>query len=430
MEKERIQLNNINKFYYITKKKKLNSNFYFKILFFMMMLINSFILVYLLNNMKILSNQILNLNNKQKSLLNFREKFIDDINKNSKQPIINNIKNENNETKNNFESIIDKDMIGLRYPEINYDYFKYILISNNFSNALINFLEQLEIKLLYLEKEINVTKLYTFFTARNLYLQNNKIDYDDWNITELHNIINWLVIHKSTQLKGIASDKYLACKYVKLKLNKDLCEHRIAVYNNLEEINFEELIKKGDIVLKISNGCHDLVYIRKNEINKIEVIKQKVSFFYNREYNLKIPEFFHLYSKKRIIVENIFLPFSDLYEFKFFIINRNIKFILLLFFINDKQYQNFYDQNYEILSFSDVKNFVLFSKFEKVILEQLKEFALKLSEDFRNFIRVDLYIFHNKIYLSELTFDSFSGMPMRRTEKIVLEAGNEWQLAE
>ena len=145
---------------------------------------------------------------------------------------------------------------------------------------------------------------------------------------------------------------------------------------------------------------------------------------------MKIPEFFHLYSKKRIIVENIFIPFSDLYEFKFFIINRNIKFILLLLPMNDKIYQNFYDQNYEILSFSEVNNFILFEKFEKVILERLKEFALKLSEDFHNFIRVDLYIFHNKIYLSELTFDSFSGIPMRRTEKIILDAGKEWKLIE
>ncbi len=242
--------------------------------------------------------------------------------------------------------------------------------------------------------------------------------------------MSWLVIHKSTQLKGIASDKYLACKYVNLKLNKNLCEHRIAVYNNVEEINFEDWIQRGNVVFKISNGCHDLVYIRKNRKYNIELIKKKVTYFFNREYNFKNSDFFHLYSRKRIIVENIFTPFTDLYEFKFFMINQDIKFLQLLFCYNGRQYQNFYDQNYTMLSFSDIHNYTINSEFANDILEELKEFAFKLSEDFPNFIRVDLYLFHNKIYLSELTFDSYSGRPLFRKEKKILEAGRDWKRIE
>ncbi len=51
------------------------------------------------------------------------------------------------------------------------------------------------------------------------------------------------------------------------------------------------------------------------------------------------------------------------------------------------------------------------SKFNKSILDQLKYYAIKLSEDFPNFVRVDLYIFHEEIYFSELTFDSHAGKP-------------------
>jgi hypothetical protein len=43
-------------------------------------------------------------------------------------------------------------------------------------------------------------------------LEKNKIDYYDNKLEEIHNIISWTVIHKTTSLKGIASDKYLACK--------------------------------------------------------------------------------------------------------------------------------------------------------------------------------------------------------------------------
>ena len=86
-------------------------------------------------------------------------------------------------------------------------------------------------------------------------MEKNNITYNEDNITELHEVINWITIHKSNQLKGIASDKYLSCKYVKLKLGKNLCQQRIAVYNNLKEINYEELYHYGDIILKISNYC-------------------------------------------------------------------------------------------------------------------------------------------------------------------------------
>ena len=153
-------------------------------------------------------------------------------------------------------------------------------------------------------------------------MKDKNVSYNDENITELHNIINWEVIHKSNQLKGIASDKYLCCKYAKIKLGEDLCEQRIRVYDNVEEINFKELMKKGNVVLKITNGCGDLVFIRKNETISSESLKNKVKYYFQRDFGLKIQEFFHLYSKKRIIEEKLFEPIEDLYEFKFFVVNK------------------------------------------------------------------------------------------------------------
>lgn len=126
-------------------------------------------------------------------------------------------------------------------------------------------------------------------------------------------------------MKGIASDKYLVCKYAKIKLGENLCEQRIRVYDSVEEINFDELVNKGNVVLKITNGCKDLVFInKKNPQNKakyIEKIKEKIKYYFQRDFGLHIPEFFHLYSKKRIIEETIFEPFTDLFEFKFWVVN-------------------------------------------------------------------------------------------------------------
>ena len=68
----------------------------------------------------------------------------------------------------------------------------------------------------------------------------------------------------------------------------------------------------------------------------------------------------------------------------------------------------------------------LVSMFGMNVLDKLKDYAYRLSEDFKNFIRVDLYLFHKKIYLSELTFDSVHGKPFFNNEDIIIEAGKNF----
>ena len=101
----------------------------------------------------------------------------------------------------------------------------------------------------------------------------------------------------------------------------------------------------------------------------------------------------------------MFVPITDLFEFKFMIFNHNIKMIILNYIKNNSKFETYYDEDFN--SIDDVKdrNYDI-SKFDKNVLNKMKLIAIKLSEDFKNFIRVDLYIFHNKIYLSELTFVS------------------------
>ena len=181
-------------------------------------------------------------------------------------------------------------------------------------------------------------------------------------------------------------------------MGENLCQHRIKAYDKVEDINFEQLLKQNNLILKISNGCHDLVFINDKTKRDINEIKRKVSYFFNREYNLNnVPEFFHLYSKKRIIIEKQLNPISDLYEFKFFVINNKISFIMFLFFVGPKQYVNYYNGNFDIL-LTMGENINISSKFNKNILSKLKELAIKLSEDFKNFIRVDLYVIKEYLF--------------------------------
>ena len=94
-----------------------------------------------------------------------------------------------------------------------------------------------------------------------------------------------------------------------------------------------------------------------------------------------------------------------------------------------------YDPNFKMLLKSEMPNPLNdTSTFNKDILKELTNCALKLStewnrksEDFPNFIRVDLYLYHNKIYLSELTFASHTGVPFHRKDKFIIDSVKNFQ---
>lgn len=380
---------------YLVKIKKIINDYLILIILIINIIIINYLLIENKNNKKII-----------KDILDFKNSF----------------HYKNISIKNDYPNN-DKDLIGLYYPDINYDKIKKDIQNSNIIESLIELINQIETKLIFLEKEINVTKLVSFYISRKNFLNERNITYDENNLKELHDIINWIIIHKSNQLKGIASDKYLACKYVELKLGKNLCEQRIAVYDRIEDLNFEELSKYGDIALKISNSCWKTFFISNN--TKIDDFQNKMKEFkklLESEHGLIEAQFFHLFAKRRIIIEKQLIPSNDLYEFKFFIINKDIKFIYLLYFLNKTMQIFIYDNNYNFLFKEKELKYEplnLTSLFKKEILQQLKDYAIKLGEDFPNFIRVDLYLFHDKIYFSELTFASYNGLPMYRNETFI-----------
>ena len=111
-------------------------------------------------------------------------------------------------------------------------------------------------------------------------------------------------------------------------------------------------------------------------------------------------------------------PLTDLYEFKFYVVNHSFKLIYIRITYNSELKITYFDMDYNLLI--KAEGFTLdISRFDK---SELKDYAIKLSEDFPNFVRVDLYLFHNKIYLSELTFDPQNGRPFLRYLELIKKA--------
>ena len=102
--------------------------------------------------------------------------------------LINKILDNNNDFQNKYPED-DKDMIGLYYPDINYDEIKNKLKNFNVIGSLVDLINQFENKLIYLEKEINLVKKISFYTSRKLFLDKSKIEYNEDHIDELHELL-------------------------------------------------------------------------------------------------------------------------------------------------------------------------------------------------------------------------------------------------
>ena len=142
--------------------KKKNYNKIIIYCFFLFFMIYCVSIIYLFNKINYLNDIIHIINNK---------KFFSNIElKNAIQKEKINENNNNNDLNKSFLKL-DKDMVGLEYPEIFFEKLRNGLEEKNQINTLIDFFDQLEAKLIYLEKEINVTKLSTFFHIRTSYLK-------------------------------------------------------------------------------------------------------------------------------------------------------------------------------------------------------------------------------------------------------------------
>lgn len=148
---------------------------------------------------------------------------------------------------------------------------------------------------LYIE---NRTSFYIKGRERSMELY-GKI-YNDSNITTIQDKLNWLIIHERPKYKANIVDKILLHEYSKKTLGKDICVPIIKIYNNADEINFNELPEK--FALKCNHGsgmnilCND-----KSTLNIIET-KKKLNEWMKINYSLNGFEYQYLFVKRKIII--------------------------------------------------------------------------------------------------------------------------------
>lgn len=217
--------------------------------------------------------------------------------------------------------------------------------------------------------------------------------------------LEWLKAYDSTFLKSMCADKILVRNYVKEKLGEDISIPLLGVYDKFDDIDFSKLPK--DYVMKTNHGSHTNIIVRNCNINKF-IAKKQFENWLSKDWSWWGYELHYIPIKRRILIE----PFMndgnpDLIDYKFVCFNGKPTYCQVIADRHSaKKHLNWYDMNWnsckEISRTDFPANYSIQHPVPKTF-EQMKEYAEKLSEDFK-FVRVDFYEINGKIYFGELTF--------------------------
>ena len=173
---------------------------------------------------------------------------------------------------------------------------------------------------------------YVMNRKRNFYNETNSITFQDK--------LNYLLIYESPENKTDIVDKILLRNYSQKIIGKDLCAPILKSYNNIDEINLEELPDK--FVLTCNHGSRMNIFCTDKSTFNLSQTKDILRKWMDINYGLFRFEYQYLNVKKRVFAEK-FLE-DEMINYKFSCFNGEKKLIKVKGYINGKNLY-FYKNN-------------------------------------------------------------------------------------
>ena len=221
--------------------------------------------------------------------------------------------------------------------------------------------------------------------------------------------LQWLKIHDRKDLYTKMVDKYEAKKYVEGLIGKEYIIPMLGIYENFDEINFNELPDK--FVIKCTHDSGGLVICDDKFKLNIKKARRKINKSLRKNYFYSGREWPYKNVKPRVIIEE-FLDTGkkEISDYKFWCFNGEPKMCLVCTdrFINHKR--NVYDLDWNKIDISlNFPNAINLNIEKPKCLNKMIELSRVLSKNIP-FIRTDFYIINEKVYFGELTFFPGSGL--------------------
>lgn len=222
--------------------------------------------------------------------------------------------------------------------------------------------------------------------------------------------IQWLKLNDRKESYTNLVDKFNVRKYVSDKIGEEYLIPLLGIWNNPDDINFEELPNK--FVLKCTHDSGGVFIC--NDKSKLDIpdLKNKLNKSLKKNYFWSQREWPYKNVEPRIIAEKYMVDSgtNELRDYKFFCFDGVPKFMFIATNRGVDTRFDFFDLEFNHIPVEQhYKNADDISKIVKPAnFELMKEISTKLSANMPH-VRVDLYEINGKIYFGELTFYHFSG---------------------
>lgn len=248
------------------------------------------------------------------------------------------------------------------------------------------------------------------------------------NPQNLSEKINWMKFNTDTSLWTQLADKYAVRAYVKEKGLEHILVKLYGVWDNPEDIDFNQL--PDSFVLKSNHGCGTVLIVKDKTRIKIEQTRALLKDWLKMKFGTATAEPHYLSIKPLIIAEEYLCPQSgDIVDYKLFVVNGLTELVMVCCNrqIGKGSQISLYDSDWnyspERLGECHAYDNVPIMPKPKT-LEKMKEYATILAKDIP-FVRIDFYDIDGKLYFGEMTFTPKGGYCSTLTEKESLRIGNK-----
>jgi len=264
-------------------------------------------------------------------------------------------------------------------------------------------------KVRFLPSKLYVKIHYEYFSGNKLDLNNPK------DFTE--KIAWYKVFYRPKSLNQLV-DKFAVRAFVEEKIGSQFLNTFYGVFDDVNEIKFDELPEKFVIKATHTSG-HNLIVRDKNKLNLDKTKKLLKKWLKINQYYRIGQEWAYKDVKPRIIIEKYLeqIDQKSLTDFKFYCFDGKAKFIDIHTDREDEHKQGSFDLNFERLPFGVSRFKQIYESPEKPVnLKEMIECAEVLSEKLP-FVRVDFYAIDGKTIFGEMTFYPSDGRKKFYPEK-------------
>lgn len=233
--------------------------------------------------------------------------------------------------------------------------------------------------------------------------------------------------YRDDSLKKLV-DKYEVREYVNQKIGNKYLTKLYGIYNNVDEIDFDNLPER--FVVKLTNGSGYNYICKRKTDREIRKIKRRFRKWIKIDFYMLGREWAYKDVKNRIICEEYLENDKNqgLYDYKIFCFAGKAELIQVDYDRFNNHKRNFYTTEWkfvnEIVEYDNDKD----ANIPKpLILDEMLDNASILSADYPH-VRVDFYIINNKLFFGEMTFYHGAGYLHFGSEQFERKLGDMWEL--